>query len=182
MEYLNIRMVREDLEDIPQVPLPAGFGVRRYRPGDRRTWVRIWRDADDFTSMTPKTFDREFGRELDAMPKRCHFLVAPDGQAVGTATAWRYRYLGRPWGLVHWVAVARPFQGRGLGKGLMTVVLNRLRALGHRRALLCTQTPRFPAIRLYLGFGFVPSVVDGNDARAWRLVVPHISHPALKGI
>jgi GNAT superfamily N-acetyltransferase len=57
---------------------------------------------------------------------------------------------------VHWLAVLPAFQGRGLGKALMTVVCQRLRDLGHQRACLSTLIARGAALELYRQFGFRP--------------------------
>jgi len=178
---VDIRMIREDLQEIPQFALPDGYAMRAFRPGDRETWVRIEQASDPTYSLSGATFDAEFGRDLPGMARRGFFLVAPDGRDVGTVTAWYLRrYLGRPWGRIHWVAIVPEHRGRGLSRCIMTAAMNRLRALGHRRALLTTQTHRIPAIRTYLRFGFVPDPSYGDaPAEAWAAVAAHIRHPAL---
>jgi len=181
MEYIPVCMVREDLEGIPDYPLPAGYSMRLFRPGDRKTWLRIERAAETFGRITGSLFDEEFGHAPAAMTKRCYFLVAPGGRDVGTIAAWyTRRHLGRPWGRIHYVAVEPAHQGRGLSRCIMTVAMKRLRSLGHRRAMLVTQTPRIAAIRTYLRFGFVPDPTSPQADRAWKLIAEHISHPALK--
>ena len=171
MEYLRVTMVCESLEKIPQHALPPGYRMRPYRPGDRRRWVRIWQASERFVKVTAQTFDAVFGADLPAMARRGLFLVAPDGRDVGTITAWYQRsHHGRRWGRIHWVAILPAHRGRGLSKAMMTAAMNRLRAWGHRRAMLQTETPRLAAIRTYLGFGFVPDMRSAQDRRAWGLI------------
>jgi len=181
MESLSVQMVREDLEDIPQYPLPAGYAMRLYRPGDRETWMRIHREAESPDGDWGKCFDGEFGGDLAGMAKRCCYLVSPRGRDVGTVTAWYdRRFLGRRWGRIHYVAIVPEHRGKGLSRSIMTVAMERLRRLGHRRAMLVTQTHRIPAIRTYLRFGFVPEMTSDNAARAWKLVAEQFPHPALE--
>jgi GNAT superfamily N-acetyltransferase len=176
-------MIREDLAAIPQYALPAGYRMRRFGAGDRATWVRIEQVSDPDWPITGETFDDEFGRDLPAMAKRGYFLVSPGGEDVGTITAWYdRRYRRRRWGRIHWVAIVPAHRGLGLSRSAMTVAMNRLRALGHRRAMLATQTHRTAAIRTYLRFGFVPDLTDAGAAEAWRLVGEQIDLPALKGL
>jgi len=180
MEYIFVVMLRDNLASIPSYPLPEGFSMREYRDGDRQTWVQIERSAEPFINITEETFDREFGSDLPAMPRRCHFLVAPDGSDVGTITAWYERsYAGKRWGRIHWLAILPEFQHRGLAKPMMTFAMRRLRSLGHRRAILGTQTPRIAAIKTYLDFGFIPDLTVENALRAWSLVRDELSHPVL---
>ena len=108
--------------------------------------------------------------------------MAPEGQDIGTATAWHQRdNRGRRWGVVHWVAVTPEYQGKGLSRPLLTACLNQMRKLQHRRARLMTQTPRIPAIKAYLRFGFVPDLSQPDARAGWQLVAEHICHPALTG-
>ena len=180
MEYIRVVMLRPTLTDIPQHPMAEGYSVRSYRPGDRKTWVRVEKAADRFNKINGERFDREFGHDLPAMEKRCLFLLAADGREIGTATAWYdSNVAGKPWGRVHWVAIVPEFQGKGLAKPLMTAVMNLLKGLGHERAILTTQTPRIPAIKTYLDFGFVPDMTVDDARRAWSLVHQVLRHPTL---
>jgi len=164
-------MVRPDLEGLPQYDLPAGFSLRAYRPGDEAEWLRIHELADRYNTFTASTFTEQFGADAEVLRRRQLYLCEPAGAAIGTATAWfDDDFRGERWGRVHWVAIVPAFQGRGLGKPLMSAVCNRLRQLGHRRAYLTSNTARVPAIGLYLKFGFVPEIRTARDRRAWRLL------------
>ena len=186
MRSISVRMLRLHVDAIPQYPLPTGYHMRLFRPGDRETWIGIMRLSEPTVEGDwGATFDHEFGHDLPAMARRGSFLVAPDGRAVGAITAWRLRrYLGLPWGRIHWVAIVPGHRGKGLSRCLMTSAMERLGALGHRRAMLETQTHRIPAIRTYLRFGFLPDMSYGDAARAWRLVRRGVRrgvrHPALR--
>ncbi len=183
IEYLPLLMFRENLRAIPQYSLPAGYSARMFRPDDRKAWLRIWRAAERYEKITPKTFDGNFGSDLPAMERRCLFLVAPGGQDVGTITAWyERRYKGNRWGRIHWVAIVPQLQGRGLAKPMLAAGMNLMRSLRHRRAILDTQTTRIAAIKTYLDFGFVPELSRPDARRAWRLVRSHLPHPKLKGL
>jgi GNAT superfamily N-acetyltransferase len=173
MENVTFVMLRDDLRDVPRRPLPDGYVLRPYGDGGRAAWIRIWSAADGATA-DGATFDREFGGRIDAMPRRSIFLVSPDGREVGTVTAWFARHRGRRYGKLHWVAIHPDHQGRGMGGCLVSAGLERLRELGHRRALLRTQTFRLAAIRTYLDFGFVP---EAEEVRA--LLRERLDHPAL---
>jgi len=180
MNYMPVRMIRPDLSGVPQYPLPNGYSVRLFRKGDDETWVRVERAAEPFIKITDATFRKEFADDLGRMPRRCHFLLSPDGREIGTITAWFVRkYRRLRWGRIHWVAIVRDYQGRGLSKPMMTVAMNRLRALGHRRAMLDTQVPRIAAIKVYLDFGFIPDMSAKDAHRAWSLVRRELPSAAL---
>lgn len=183
MEYIAVAMTRDDLDAIPEHPLPGGYALRPYVEGDRDTWVSIWQACEPFLTITPETFDHEFGSDLPAMDRRCTFLAGPDGDDVGTITSWYERsHRGKAWGRIHWVAVVPDHQGQGLAKPMMTAAMKRMRALGHRRALLGTQIPRLAAIKTYLDFGFRPDMTTDDADRAWKLVQDALGHPALGDI
>ncbi len=174
MEYAQFDMIRPTLDGVPQCLLPQGFGLRYFRPGDETTWVRIWQAAEEATGLSQITLDNftsSFGGDLPGMEQRCLFLVAPDGEDVGTTTAWYdHRFKGGSWGRIHWVALLPHWQGKGLSKPMLSAALNRMRELGHGRAMLTTHTRRLVAIRLYLSFGFQPDLDTPDGRRAWDMV------------
>jgi len=182
MEYIHVVMTRANLQAIPRHDLPDRYRLRNYAgPQDDDAWVRIWDACDDgYEKLGIERFEAEFGSDRPALNERMLFLVSPDGADVGTITAWYDRtYRGRNWGRVHWVAIVPDHRGRGLAKAMMTACLQRLKALGHRRAVLGTQTIRLPAIKVYLDFGFRPDMTYPRAAEAWDLIRRNLRHPAL---
>jgi len=168
-ENVPITMVRDNLEGIPSYDLPAGYSMRRYRPGDEQPWREIHLLADRYSTITPDLFSREFGVEELVLAERQFYLLDAAQQAIGTATAWYDDGSGSAaYGRVHWLAIVPDEQGRGLARPLMMAVCRRLRALGHDRAYLSTSTARIPAIHLYLRFGFIPKIEGARDVKVWR--------------
>lgn len=145
----------QDLHCVPRHPLPAPFSLRRFRPGDRETWVRIETAAEQFRDITPDLFELQFGTDPVVLEQRQLFLCDGIGTAIGTATAWSDGTDSREsWGRVHWVAIVPAWQGRGLAKPLLSAVCQRLLELEHQRAYLMTESVRTAAIALYQKFGF----------------------------
>ena len=258
-----LKMARANLDGGPVFPLPAGYSVRWYEPGDEAHWRDIHLAAERFIEITPGLFAEQFGRggerglppavaggkrcgiesglhgktsALQDLRERQGYLVEPGGEVIGTGTAWfgeaGAKVLGearrsgtRPeeeailreeesraaplnrsgvsgerrktlppelaalcrdaatpssmerglmnarWGRVHWMAIRPEFQGRGLGRALLTVICRRLRELGHERAYLHTSAARLAAIRLYLGFGFEPVLRNAEEETVWKAVL-----------
>ena len=175
MKNIGLHMIRESLADLPDFLLPKGYFLRRYVPGDERIWVAVYRAAEPFIDITPELFQREFHNDVSALRDRMYFLCHSHGKPVGTITAWPDELNNRPdRGRVHWVAIVPEFQGRGLGKPLMSIALRRLRELGHAGAFLSTSSARIPAVNLYLRFGFVPEIGSEEQLAAWRAITPQI--------
>jgi len=95
--------------------------------------------------------------------------------------AWYHTFRGEEYGLIHWVAVRRAHQGKGLGKAAVSFALDEL-AQWHDRVLLGTQTKRLPAIKLYLDFGFEPLLDLPGAVDKWRQVAAKLKHPALDNL
>lgn len=165
-------MIRENLDNLPAYPLPASFSLRWYTTGDRAAWEDIQKRCEyDPRPFPADLFDRGFGTNPAALPQRQFFLLNGRKQPIGTATAWLdENFNGKLYGRIHWVAIVKEYQGRGLAKSLMSVVCSRLRELGHERACLKTSTHRLPAINLYARFGFVPLIRNGAEAADWKSV------------
>jgi len=168
----RLRMVRPDLDNLPEFPLPPGFRLRGYRTGDRSRWEEIIAATQLHLPVSPGLHQRAFGPDEDELARRQLFLVAPEGEVMGTATAWfGSAPFASDWGRVHWVAVLPRWQGRDLSKPLLASTLERLRNLGHSRSYLITEPVRLPAINLYLKFGFTPEIDSEAEAQLWRNVL-----------
>jgi mycothiol synthase len=166
-------MRRPDLEDLPPLPsLPAGYEIRTAGPEDAEAIAAVMASA--FGPEWSAAMVRE--KLLDAPDVPETFVVTADGVPVATASA-RFapeQYPGS--GYVHWVGADVAHQGKGLGFAVTLAVLHYFREHGCRDAILETDPPRLPAIRVYLGLGFRPEVVTPEHEEIWRDILT-IRHP-----
>lgn len=153
--------------------------MREYRPGDQEVWRSIQTEADWLNSITLKMFAESFGDDEEELARRQLYLCDSSGTPIGTSTAWHSVREDCLWGRVHWVAIRPDWQGRGLAKPLLSETLQRLEDLGHDKVFLTTATPRYPAITLYLNFGFAPEIRNDDDRSAWEQVAEKVDHPLL---
>ncbi len=165
-------MVCRRLAGLVAHPPPPGTLLRFYRPGDESAWSRIHLDAEPYHAITSDLFCSSFGVDEEKLRHRQLYACTQDGLVVGTATAWfDDDYHGESWGRLHWVAVIRAFQGRGIGQALASAACHRMLTLGHNRAYLTTHSVRVRAIRFYLHLGFQPDIRTEADARVWQSVL-----------
>jgi len=143
-EYLNIRMSRENLDNIPDYTLPAGYSIRWYQPGYEEYWQTVQLLADEYNRVTPDLFEKQFGADKQLLSERQCFLFDGKANIIGTASAWLDNQGEKPPGRIHWVAIIPQEQGNGLAKPLLTIVCNRLKELGHTKTHLTTQSIRIP--------------------------------------
>jgi GNAT superfamily N-acetyltransferase len=80
------------------------------------------------------------------------FVRSPDGRGASACTIWFDDVNGV--GLFEPVATHPDFQGRGLGKAVMTEGLHRMKASGMRQAVLGFDPNNVAALALYTSLGF----------------------------
>jgi len=185
IRYYELMLKRERLDDLPKYDLPEGYSFAMYRPGDRDHWITIEHSAKELMghSHGVDVWARYFGWNETELPERMVFIENEAGEKVATATAY-FDIYGRDQsgaGWLHWVAVRREDQGKGLARPLIAYTLRLLRQLGHSRAIIPTQTNTWLACKLYLDFGFQP--IPENAARnrdGWRIMRALTNHPALQ--
>jgi ribosomal protein S18 acetylase RimI-like enzyme len=166
-------MVQRDLNQVPNVPFPAGYWIRNYREGDLATWVRVQQAAEPFFVPTEEHFSRSMPGDTAYLSQRVKFLIDPSGSEIGTITAWNGVMLeGQEAGQIHWVAIIRSAQGKGLAKPMLTAACWSLLWRGYTEAWLETNTRRIPAIRLYLRYGFKPYFRNEFEQQAWFAIAP----------
>jgi len=170
-------MIRENLDNIPEFDLPAGYSIQWYRPGHEKQWQAIQLLADEYNRVTPGLFEEQFGTDTQLLSERQCFLLDSEENIVGTATAWLDIQGEKSPGRIHWVAIAPQQQGKGLAKPLLTIICKRLKQLGHSKAYLTTQTVRIPAINLYAKFGFTPVIDSEREKEIWEKLRKHVKYP-----
>lgn len=181
IRYVDLLMERGITDEIPHHELPDGYHFEFYRPGDRDAWIAIEQSARELHSFEQgvEVWQQYYGSVEHLLNDRMLFIVNAEGEKVGTATA----YPGEEpcLGQVHWVAVRREEQGKGLARPLISKVLEVMRAHGDRRACLHTQTVTWVAVRLYLEFGFRPTKESAEKHHGgWRIARALTGHPALE--
>ncbi len=185
IRYYDLQLER-DLDHLPSHPLPAGYRFTLYRPGDRESWLAIEQSAKEFATRERglELWAQYFGSHEAELPRRMVFVENAAGEKVATASAYFDVIHGDPSGSgwLHWVAVRRDCQGRGLSKPLIAHTLQRMRDLGYTHAKIPTQTTSWLAVKVYLDLGFLPIPQNAAEARqGWRIVSALTGHPALRG-
>ncbi|NBJ95161.1 N-acetyltransferase [bacterium 1xD42-62] len=185
IQYYEL-MLERDLTEIPYYGLPEGYRFAFYKYGDRDSWIGIEKSAKEFTDYEQglKAWEKYYAKHEDELPKRMVFLENSQGEKVATATAF-YDVLGRDKsgdGWLHWVAIRRQDQGKGLSKPLISYVLSLLKELGYTHAKIPTQTTTWVACKIYLDFGFMPLEKNAINSRdGWRIIKALTNHPSLAG-
>ena len=162
--YIPVIMKREAGLPLPAFPLPQGFTYEMYKPGDEKDWARIEASVEEFENEMDALlhYQEEFMPYTRELPLRCIFICAPNGEKIGTATAWWCYVNERRYPQVHWVAVKPGYQGLGLGKALTCEVIRRMTAIdGDNVFYLSTQTTSYKAIGIYEWAGFY--ITDERD-------------------
>jgi ribosomal protein S18 acetylase RimI-like enzyme len=155
-------MVRPNLEDLPDAPLPDGLEIRPVTPDQLRTIfdaeVEAFRDHWGSTDITEEHF-RHFVE--DPVEGRTElWRVAWDGDRVagmvrGYVNEEENARYGRKRGYVEHISVGRPWRRRGLARALIAATITALREAGMTEGALGVDTQNASgALELYLRCGF----------------------------
>lgn len=183
IKYYELLLER-DLDTLPLFQLPQGYRLVFYQQGDRDTWIDIEKSAKEFSNYKQglEAWNRYYGDREYELFDRMVFIENAAGEKVATATAF-YDITGRDKsgaGWLHWVAVRREYQGRGLAKPLIAYVLGCMRELGYTHAKIPTQTTTWLACKIYLDLGFAPIPQNAVNSRdGWRIIKALTNHAAL---
>ncbi len=177
-------LLEGDLDRLPCFTLPQGYKFVFYKQGDRDIWIDIEKSAKEFASYAQglKAWHRYYGDNEKSLLERMVFVENENGEKVATATAY-YDITNRDKsgdGWLHWVAVRREYQGKGLSKPLISYVLGVMRGLGYTHVKIPTQTTTWLACKIYLDLGFVPLPQNAvNSRKGWEIMKALTNHVAL---
>lgn len=181
--FYPVVMRCSDPEDLP-AQLPEGYTFEFFRPGMEDAWCQIQSSVRAFPSaeFAKKQFDQEFSPHPRLLARRMVFICDSRHRAIGTGTLWRDCGMER----IHWIAVVPGMHGNGIGKALISKLIDIYRLEGCKNGIyLTSQTESYVAINIYRKFGFVPDLGTGlsrkpqseEDFReAWRIIDGKISN------
>ncbi len=124
----------------------------------------VYMDAVDFEPFAPVEFEAPLRLELDrpqgpgARPG-VHARAMRGNDEVGSCScvcvgdASRHE-LAQHWAFVKSLNVIESHQGRGIGRVLLLTALAEMHALGHRHAVISTNTTNYRAMLFYGNYGF----------------------------
>ncbi len=156
-------MVRPNLEDIPECPLPAGLEVRPVRPEHYRAiWeadAEAFRDHWNYVAPTEEDYAAWPGHD-EFQPEI--WKVAWDtatnqvaGMVQGFILEAQNARFNRRRGWTEGICVRRPWRRRGLAHALIAASLRELKARGMTEAALGVDAENLSgAFRLYESLGF----------------------------
>jgi ribosomal protein S18 acetylase RimI-like enzyme len=120
--------------------------------------LATWNDADSLARAADSVFDHPVDAALAAeflSDPRHHLAIAiEDGRIVGMASGVHYVHPDKaPELWINEVGVASGYQGRGVGRRVVRVLLDHGRALGCQEAWLLTDDSNAAARRMYAAAG-----------------------------
>lgn len=150
----NLFMMCRKLNNDATRKIPNGFHVRYCRKNELDIWKAIHFDTPEF-AMKYYDFMTEYYNNVylpkgDLFFQRCLFVCDQGDKPIGTCFLWKaYNSI---WTL-HWFKVLKDFEGKGIGRALLSIVMKSLPKDDYP-IFLHTQPESYRAIKLYSDFGF----------------------------
>lgn len=174
----NLFMMCKSLNESALTELPVGYHIRSGRRDELEIWKAIHFDtpaeaAANHAYMTG-FFDRVYAPDGELFFKRCLFICDSEDRPVGTCTAWRNFGCATT---IHWFKILREYEGKGLGRALLSEVMRRLSANDYP-VFLHTQPSSYRAVKLYSDFGFslLTDAQVGHRSNDLSVALPHLKN------
>ena len=173
----QLRMVRPNLDGLPEIQVPEGYKIRTYEEDDDVHWVNVI-NASFGRTFTTVDFYTDIGGKASFDPEGLYFATFQD-TAVATTYA-RILVSGESdMGSVHMVAVTPEHTGRRLGRCVTLGALHFFQQRDFKCAILGTDDFRLPAIKTYLNLNFVPVYIDIDHPERWSSIFLKLGLPVM---
>lgn len=171
VERYSFLLVRA-ISDIPEINLPEGYEIRKFRLGiDETTWCEVRNPSfatlkGSETPMTPEMIAKMMSEEgsLDGGAMILYHGEKPVGVVLGGEDD----YEGSPIMNIGPLAIIPEYQGRGLGRCLLRAALHFAKRHSFERTILCVNAENERAKALYLQEGF--KQVEGVTCYKYDLI------------
>ena len=150
----NLFMMCTALNESALTDIPEGFHIRTCRNDELDIWKGIHFDTEaaarEFKPFMDEYFEKVYAPEAGKFREKCMFICDEADTPVGTCFAWTaYEKITT----IHWYKVIKGYEGRGLGRALLSYVMRSLNA-DEYPVFLHTHPASNRAIKLYTDFGF----------------------------
>ena len=154
----------------PQGPLPPGFSLRPYAPGDEAAWARLLHENRELGDWDEARVREMLARDDPKVLAEGTFFITRNGELVATACTVRHRSdrPDRELLEIGWVGVARSARGRRLAYILSRHLLAYWQARAVGDVYILTDDWRLAAIVTYLRLGFRPEITHPSHVERWR--------------
>ena len=131
-----------------------------YKAGMEEIWAQVQKAAGEFADVSYEQvisyFMGRYGDKPEELERRCIFLKEKKtGAFIGTCMAWFVLKGKKIVPVLHWLAVADDFSGKGYARMLITQVIKLFEEYAPDEPIyLHTQPWSYRAIKLYNDFGF----------------------------
>jgi GNAT superfamily N-acetyltransferase len=129
-------------------------------------------EEPQYVDYLTEYFDAVYADKADEFFERCLFVCDPQGKPVGTCFLWKaYGKIET----IHWLHVLPEYEGLGLGRALLTEVLQQAKAEDFP-IYLHTHPHCLRAVHLYNEFGFqlVTDPVVGYRSNDWEEAMKYL--------
>ncbi|NET31693.1 MAG: GNAT family N-acetyltransferase [Cyanothece sp. SIO1E1] len=150
--------------------LPDGYHVRSCRPDELAIWKAFPFDEPEevieYEGFMTEFFDKTYGGKEELFFRSTLFVCDELDRPVGTCLLWKAYGL---FNTIHWLKVSKEQEGKGLGRALLSMLLQDLPDSAYP-IYLHTQAGSYRAIKLYADFGFqiLTDPVIGTRSNDWE--------------
>lgn len=154
MSDKNLFMMCHALNPNAVSDLPDRYHVRTCRRDELSIWNAMPFDdpkmAMEYQAYMTSYFHDVYAERESLFFEKCLFVCDDNDIPVGTCFAWKsYEKTST----IHWYKVLKDYEGKGIGRALLSVVMKSL-SVDDYPVYLHTQPSSFRAIKLYSDFGF----------------------------
>lgn len=165
-KQLSMRVPTSSVAGLPDVRVPDGYVLRRYRPGDEDGWQELLRAggfSEDWSSKTVRDY------MTDPVRRAGSWVAVLQNNLVSATFATPDAQCAEI-GLLDYVVTHPDHRGKGLSRAVCTGVMRFFHDRGYDRIRLLTDDWRLPAISLYLSLGFEPEMTRADMPGRWQEV------------
>ena len=183
IEDRNLFMMCSRLNGKALRDLPYGYTVRNCRKEEFSVWCRFpfdsRKDQIQYCSYMEQYFQNVYAPKGERFWECCLFVCDEKDVPVATGFLWEaYENVTT----LHWLKVKKEYEGKGIGRGLLTCLLGNL-SEDRFPVFLHTQPGSFRAIKLYSDFGFslLTDLWIGNRKNELDMALPFLKEKMTPG-